>query len=193
MEPAAAAVRFSDLEDAPARGRAQRVLGLDPGLERTGFGVVEAGGPREARLLDAGLFRFRRSASVPARLVELERDLLDLLDRMKPCLVALEQAFAHPARPRAALGLAEARGVIRLVVARAGVELVELAPSAVKKAVTGNGKAEKDQLQAAVATVLGLAEAPSPPDVADALALAVTGLWRHGAPAGVTSRRRGRR
>jgi crossover junction endodeoxyribonuclease RuvC len=158
-----------------------KVLGIDPGLARTGYGCIEVdlSTPSEAPgLIEAGVLRLKRETSVPARLVELERDLLDLIDRVRPVCVCVESLFAHYGHPRTAIVMGHARGVILLAAARAGLRVLELPPAEVKKSVTGNGRASKEQVQQAVAMLLGLASAPEPADVADAIGIAICGSRR---------------
>jgi crossover junction endodeoxyribonuclease RuvC len=140
------------------------------------------GGGRGARtaaaaILDPGAAV--RVPSVSARLVELDTDFRSLLERLAPTHVAVEALFAHPKHPATAITMAHARGVLLLAVRRAGLPLIELRPAAVKRFLTGNGQASKEQMQAAIQTRLGLASAPKPPDVADALAIALCASWRH--------------
>lgn len=154
------------------------VIGIDPGLTATGFACLRAGlvGDRPG-LVEAGVIRLGRGG-VAARLAELERDLALVLTRAKPTAACVESLFSHFAHPRTAVSMAHARGVILLVCQRAGIRLVELPPAAVKKAVTGTGRATKTQVQAAVMEHLGLAGPAPPPDAADALAIAICGCRR---------------
>lgn len=157
-----------------------RVLGIDPGLRITGYGCVDGRGPAPA-LIEAGVLRLggsRAGVSVAERLAELDEDLRALLGRLRPDVAAVESLFAHTAHPATAILMAHARGVILLNIRRAGLRLVELRPNAVKKFITGHGHAGKGQVQAAVRAALGLAAAPSPPDVADAIAIALCAAWR---------------
>lgn len=167
---------------APSPLRAmRRVLGIDPGLERTGYGcvAVEVEG-FGATLLEAGVLRLGRGGPVGPRLRRLEIDLEELLDEWAPDAVAVESLFTHPSNLRSALQLAHARGVILLAAVRRGCPLVELAPATVKKALTGRGRAGKEQMQRAVAETFRLARLPEPPDVADAIAIALAGARRLG-------------
>lgn len=122
-----------------------------------------------------------RVATISARLVELERDLRETIERLAPSLVAVEGLFAHYKHPATAIAMGHARGVILLTIRRAGLELVELKPNAVKKSLTGHGHASKEQMQEAVRLRLGLKSRPEPPDVADAIALALVAGLRRGA------------
>lgn len=162
-----------------------RVLGIDPGLRLTGYGCVEVARAGTHAIIEAGVFRLRRTdtetgdaASVSLRLEELDKDFRDLLDRVKPHAVAVEGLFAHPAHPNTATIMAHARGVILLAIAQRKLTLLELKPAIVKKFLTGSGRAEKHQMQRGVQDYFRLAEPPSPPDVADALAIAICGAER---------------
>ncbi|CAG0977449.1 Crossover junction endodeoxyribonuclease RuvC [Phycisphaerales bacterium] len=160
-----------------------RVLGIDPGLRITGYGCIEPA-PGGARIIEAGVFRLARKGengagpSVSLRLVELDRDFRDLLARVTPDLVAVEGLFAHYKHPATAIVMGHARGVLLLAAEQAGLPLVELKPTTVKKSLVGWGRADKSQMQRAIQSELGLAELPKPPDVADALAIALTALQR---------------
>ena len=168
-----------------------RVLGIDPGLRLTGFGCVEgpeAVGSRPV-MVDAGVIRLVPSSGpapeVAPRLAELERDLLEVFERNRPGLVAVEALFTHKDHPFTAVLMAHARGVILLVAQRLGCPIVELPPADVKRAIAGSGRAEKGQMQASVARILGLAEPPKPADIADALAIAIAARQRALLPTGL--------
>lgn len=151
-----------------------RILGVDPGLRLTGYGVVELAHPaEEPRLVEAGVVRLRPALPIADRLVELDRDLADIIARLAPGAVCVEKVFAHYQRPATAIAMAHARGVVLLAARRAGLDLREVSATAVKKSLTGAGHASKQQVQSAVRAVLRLAEPPRPPDVADALAIAL--------------------
>lgn len=156
---------------APSR----RVLGLDPGLQTTGYGVLEPG-PHGPRVCEAGVIRSasERAETDMSRRVRLLYDgLLEVLDQWRPGVMAVEQLFAHYDHPRTAVLMAHARGVYLLAAAQRGIPVLSYAPARVKKTVTGHGRATKEQMQAAVARELGLAKPPEPHDVADALAVAL--------------------
>ncbi|MBC7835769.1 MAG: crossover junction endodeoxyribonuclease RuvC [Phycisphaerales bacterium] len=171
-----------------------RYLGIDPGLRVTGYACVEersagvrtegagywgAPGAGQARLIEAGVLRFRAGLTVADRLVELERDLCELITRLTPSLVAVEKLYAHYNHPTTAIVMGHARGVVLLCTRRAGVELAELGATAVKKSLTGHGHASKSQMQDAVMAQLALASRPEPADVADAIAIALCAARRH--------------
>lgn len=150
-----------------------RILGIDPGLQLTGYGVIDyASTARRPELVDAGVVRLKAKMSVAERLVELERELEAIVEEHAPQAVAVEQLYAHYAHPRTAIIMGHARGVILLVAARHELQIVELSANRIKQAVAGHGHASKAQMQRAVQTLWNLAEPPEPPDVADALAIA---------------------
>jgi crossover junction endodeoxyribonuclease RuvC len=148
-----------------------RILGIDPGLQLTGYGVVDYG-PR-ARIVDAGVIRLTPKTSIAERLVELEAELQALIADVKPQRCAVERLYAHYNHPRTAILMGHARGVILLCSQRNNLELVEISANRVKKNLTGNGHASKSQMQRAVQDLFKLKEVPEPPDVADALAIAM--------------------
>ncbi len=159
----------------------RRVLGIDPGLVITGYGCIDGVGPA-ASIVEAGVIRLvdsrRERPTISDRLAELDRDVGEMLERLRPEVVAVEALFAHYKHPATAIAMGHARGVILLGVRRAGLELVELRPAEVKRFVTGHGQAKKGQVQGAVATALGLSSVPKPADVADALGIALCALSR---------------
>jgi crossover junction endodeoxyribonuclease RuvC len=170
------------------RGIAPRVLGIDPGLNTTGYGVLElaVGGPR---LCEAGIVRGRDRRSLTARIIDLFDGVADVIDQLKPCAMALEQLYSHYQRPRTAILMGHARGVICLAAARAGVPVISYSATQVKKVLTGNGRAKKDQMQRAVQKELKLKQLPEPPDVADALAIALCHYYRQPEWAALARRR----
>jgi len=154
-----------------------RVLGVDPGLTRCGVGAVEGSPGRRLVLVDVGVIRTPASAELPARLLALEEGLESWLDATAPDVVAVERVFAQH-NLHTVMGTAQAAAVAVLVAARRGVPVAWHTPSEVKAAVTGSGRAGKEQVAGMVARVLGLAEPPTPADAADALALAICQAWR---------------
>ncbi|MEO0477011.1 MAG: crossover junction endodeoxyribonuclease RuvC [Planctomycetota bacterium] len=150
-----------------------RILGIDPGLRLTGFGVVELRtGSIEPALIEGGVIKLNAKASVADRLAQLAEDLAGVIEEAKPDHLAVEQVYSHYAHPKTAIIMAHARGVILLCARQAGLTIEELAATEVKKALTGNGHASKEQMQQAVQAQFRLPEPPSPPDVADAIAIA---------------------
>jgi crossover junction endodeoxyribonuclease RuvC len=161
---------------ATARAGTALVLGFDPGLYRTGYGALRPGAARP-QVVDAGVLTTRPADALERRLRVLYREVEALLRELRPGLVVLEDLFAHHAFPRTAIVLGHVRGVICLAAAAAEVGVLALAPSAVKRAVAGTGRASKAQIQAAVRVLLGL-RAVGDAHAADALALAYAGLTR---------------
>jgi len=154
-----------------------RVLGVDPGLTRCGVGVVDGAPGRELHLVDVGVVRTPADTNVSARLLAVERALEVWLDRTQPDAVAVERVFSQQ-NVRTVMGTAQAAAVAMLVAARRGLPVALHTPSEVKAAVSGNGRADKDQVAAMVMRVLRLDAAPRPADASDALALAICHVWR---------------
>lgn len=147
------------------------VLGIDPGLTRTGYGVVEVSATR-ARVVATGVFRTDRSGDTGSRLLELHRDLGALVDEFRPGEAAIEEVFVNR-NLQTATSVGRASGVVLLTLAGKGVPITEYTPSAVKMALTGYGAADKEQVGRVVAMRLALAGPPQPSDAADALAIAL--------------------
>jgi len=149
-----------------------RVLGLDPGLGVTGYGVISVTG-RRVTLIEGGAIRTAANQPIATRLACLHADVLALLDEHVPDLVVVEELFAAYSHPRTAIVMAQARGVLLLAAELRGVPVVGYPATEVKRALTGSGRASKAQIQRTVAARLKLSTVPEPPDVADALALAL--------------------
>ncbi|WP_051116394.1 crossover junction endodeoxyribonuclease RuvC [Amycolatopsis nigrescens] len=154
-----------------------RVLGVDPGLTRCGIGVVDGGTGRSVSCVAVDVIRTPADLSLAERLLGISDAVEDWLDRYRPAAVAVERVFSQH-NVRTAMGTAQAGGVVALAAARRGLPVVFHTPSEVKAAVTGSGRADKSQVTIMVTRLLGLLEAPSPADAADALALAICHLWR---------------
>jgi crossover junction endodeoxyribonuclease RuvC len=148
-----------------------RILGIDPGLQLTGYGVVDYG--QRPRIVDAGVIRLASKTSIAQRLVELEAELRSLIADVKPHRCAVEKLYAHYNHPRTAILMGHARGVILLCAQRSNLELIEISANRVKKNLTGNGHASKAQVQRSIADLFKLKQLPEPADVADALAIAM--------------------
>lgn len=151
-----------------------RILGIDPGLNITGYGVVESSGSK-IQLIEAGVVRSQPKRSLHARINEIYSGVREVLDGLHPDIMILEQLFSHYQRPRTAILMGHARGAICLAAAQHALPLVHIEPTRVKKIMTGNGRAPKSQIQLAVKAQLGLDEVPEPADIADALAIAICG------------------
>jgi crossover junction endodeoxyribonuclease RuvC len=148
------------------------VLGIDPGLNTTGYGVIDfvAGQPR---LIEAGVVRGKAGASLAHRVREIHEGVTDVIASFKPEVLAIEELYSHYDRPTTAILMGHARGVIVLAAAQAGIEVVNYRATQIKKTITGNGHAAKWQIQEAIRRELNLPTLPEPPDVADALAIAL--------------------
>jgi len=150
------------------------VLGVDPGLSRCGYGVVEPRG-RRARAVAVGVIRTDPSASTPHRLAALQEELRALIAAHRPAVVAVERVFFQ-VNAQTAIAVAQASGIAQAEAARAGCEVVEYTPNQVKEAVGGWGGAEKASVGRMVASLLGLERPPVPADAADAAAVALCHL-----------------
>jgi crossover junction endodeoxyribonuclease RuvC len=149
-----------------------KILGIDPGLNTTGYGVLEfaAGQPR---LTEAGVVRAKASASLSERVQEIHAGVADVIATLKPEVLAIEDLYSHYDRPTTAILMGHARGVILLAAAEAGIPVQSYPSTLIKKTITGNGHAAKWQMQEAIRRELNLPQVPEPPDVADALAIAL--------------------
>jgi crossover junction endodeoxyribonuclease RuvC len=152
-----------------------RILGLDPGLQITGYGVLEIrmGSPR---VCEAGVIRSsegRSTTDVAPRVRALYDSIVEVIEQFRPSVVAVEQLYAHYEHPRTAILMAHARGVLFLAAAQRDLPVHSYNATRVKKTITGNGHASKEQVQRTIQRELGLAQLPEPSDVADALAVAL--------------------
>ncbi len=151
---------------------AARYLGIDPGLNRTGYALLERS-PRGPVLCEGGLIRSTRGRSLAERVHEISSGLCEVLDEFQPAVLAIEQVFSLVRNPKSALLMAHARGAILATAAERGVPIVHYTPTQIKRLLTGSGKASKDQIQRAIKTELGLDRLLEPHDVADAFAVAL--------------------
>ena len=165
---------------------ALRVLGIDPGLTRCGVGVVDVRSDRTARLVAVTVIRTPPSMALEERLLAVGNGIEALLDEYAPAVVAIERVFAQH-NLNTVMGTAQVSGVALHAAAKRGLSVALHTPSEVKAAITGYGSADKKQVQAMVARILGLAEVPKPADAADALAIAICHAWRGAPPAGGAS------
>ena len=155
------------MDDAPLR-----ILGVDPGLNITGYGLLIEEGAG-LKIKEAGIIRGKTRGSLTARVAEIHQGIRDVIQALDPAVMALEQLYGHYQRPRTAILMGHARGVICLAAAQAGIAVSHYNATQIKRILTGNGRAPKSQVQRAVQRELGLAELPEPPDIADALAIAM--------------------
>ena len=150
-----------------------RILGVDPGLGTTGYGVIETERGAGYRVVEAGIIRTTRYRTLPVRLQRLCEQLSGVLRDCRPDVAVLEELYAHYRHPSTVIRMGHARGVICLAIAKADVPLVGYTAKRVRKAVTGNGNAGKEQVAQMVVRWLRLARIPTPNDVTDALAVAI--------------------
>lgn len=148
------------------------ILGIDPGLETTGYGLIESAGGQH-RVVEAGVIRSNTKMSMADRLLEIAGEITAVLEQFSPDGVAVEELYAHYNHPRTAIVMGHARGIVFLRAAEAGVPVFSYAATRIKKSLTGNGRATKQQMQRMVASTLNLKAVPHPPDAADALAVAL--------------------
>jgi len=151
-----------------------RVIGIDPGLNVTGYGIVVCRAS-EVRLVEAGVIRMprRRGESLPERLESLFVELQRVIEEFNPQAMCLEEVYSHANYPGTAILMGHARGVICLAARLAGIPVLSFSAKRVKQSITGNGNASKLQVQRAVQNYFSLHRVPYPPDVADALAVAL--------------------
>ena len=151
----------------------QRILGVDPGLNTTGYGVIEVV-HGVIRLIEAGVIRSKPSHTLEQRVAELHEGLCDVIRSLSPSVMAIEQLYSHYERPRTAILMGHARGVLCLAAAQHQIPVHHYTATQIKRMLTGSGRASKSQMQSAICLQLKLAAPPDPPDVADALAGALT-------------------
>ncbi len=156
-----------------------RVLGVDPGLTRCGLGVVEGAPGRARTMVRGGVLKTSADEDIAARLLTIETQVEAWLDAGRPDAVAVERVFSQQ-NVRTVMGTAQAGAVAIVCAARRGLPVALYTPSEVKAAVTGSGRADKDQVTAMVTRLLRVTDPPRPADAADALALAICHIWRGG-------------
>lgn len=169
------------LGSSDARVERQRILGIDPGLNITGYGVIDVCQGR-TELVEAGVIRGTSRHSLTKRLLEIHTGVCDVIESLQPQCLAVEELYSHYERPKTAILMGHARGVICLAAVQAGLPVQHYAATQIKKILTGSGRAPKSQMQNAVCRQLGLEKAPEPPDVADALAIALTHFYLGASP-----------
>lgn len=154
-----------------------RVMGIDPGLTRCGLSTVQAGRGRAVIPIAVGVVRTPADAVLSERLLRLSHGVREWMDEYQPDVVAIERVFER-GNVSTVMHTAHAVGVLVLAAAERGIPVHMYTPSEVKKAISGNGRADKKQMTAMITRILGLSEPPKPADAADALALAVCHCWR---------------
>lgn len=170
-----------------------RILGIDPGLNTTGYGVIEIAG-RDVALIEGGVIRTGSPDDpLESRLSRLYDGVMEILDEFSPEAVALEEIYSHYEHPTTAILMGHARGVICLSAAKRDIPLFSYAATQVKACLTGNGRATKEQVQHAIQARLKLKETPNPHDVADALAVAICHWWIAHSPVAAAVREKERK
>ena len=149
-----------------------RILGVDPGLNITGYSVLETT-PGGIQVCEAGVVRGRARGDLAERVCAIHQGIAEVIESYRPASLALEELFSHYKRPRTSILMGHARGVICLAAAQAGLGVYHYSATQVKRILTGNGRAPKLQMQQAVMRELRLEAVPEPADVADALAIAL--------------------
>jgi len=149
-----------------------RILGIDPGLQVCGYACLETGEDKE-KLIEAGVIRIGTGSAIEQKLNRIAEDTQSLLESFKPDVVAVEELYSHYAHPRTAILMGHARGVILQRCAQAAIEVRSFSATRIKKSITGNGRASKEQVQKTIQTILSLPQIPEPNDVADAIAAAL--------------------
>lgn len=153
-----------------------RVLGIDPGLNLTGYAVLEPNGAA-LRLIEAGVVRSTARRSLAERVKQIYDGVAEVVQALSPTAMAVEELFSHYDRPKTAILMGHARGAICLAAANAGIPVSSYAATQVKKLLTGSGRAPKWQMQLAICREFQLQEPPQPPDVADAMAIALCHIY----------------
>lgn len=146
---------------------------MDPGLKITGYGVVEVDEASRPHLCEAGVIRAATRGDLAKRVKTIFDGVTEIIEAFRPSVLALEELYSHYERPRTAILMGHVRGVICLAAAQAGIEVISYAATQVKRLLTGSGRAPKSQIQRAIQRELSLPMLPNPPDVADALAIAI--------------------
>lgn len=149
-----------------------KILGIDPGLQVCGYACLETCAEKE-KLIEAGVIRTVGASAIEEKLNRIAEDTQSLLKSFRPNVVAVEELYAHYAHPRTAILMGHARGVILQKCAEAAIEVRSFSATRIKKSITGNGRASKEQIQRTIQTILSLPRLPEPSDVADAIAAAM--------------------
>ncbi len=152
-----------------------QILGIDPGLARVGYGMVDTN-DGEPKMVDCGIISTDSQEKEPNRLLEISNDLQDLIKQWTPELVVVEKFFFY--RSSTTISVVQARGVIIMTLAFFQIPIIEFAPMQIKRALTGSGHASKEEVLQAVMRELKLENPPRPDDAADALAIALTGWFQ---------------
>ncbi|NQU95151.1 MAG: crossover junction endodeoxyribonuclease RuvC [Candidatus Omnitrophica bacterium] len=150
------------------------ILGVDPGLVVTGYGVIEAKNSYQVKLKEAGIIKTKAGDRISVRLEKIYRNILNIVRDYKPEVIVLEKLYSHYKHPATSILMGHARGVVCLAAGVSGIKLVNYPSTRIKKAVTGGGQASKMQIQGMVQKLLAIEDKRQPMDVTDALACALT-------------------
>ena len=150
-----------------------RILGIDPGLSTTGYGLINVGGDK-LRLIEAGVIRTSPRQKIQYRVNKVYKGLKELIGEHAPSVLVLEKIYSHYKHPATAILMGHVRGVVCLLCSEERIPLINYPSTRIKKAVTGYGHASKQQIQGMVQNFLSLKDLPEPNDVADALAIALS-------------------
>ncbi|MDD5634608.1 MAG: crossover junction endodeoxyribonuclease RuvC [Candidatus Omnitrophica bacterium] len=154
-----------------------RILGVDPGLQRTGYGVIEVKAPGKMKLLEAGVIRTGATDGISKRVSDIYRNLSEIIKEFNPSVLVLEKLYSHYKHPATSILMGHARGVVCLACGENNIKLVNYPSTRIKKAVTGKGRAGKHQIQKMVQSLLELKTLPEPFDISDALAMAISYVY----------------
>lgn len=165
-------IQQANTRPAPSIRKAIRILGIDPGLNRTGYAVLEKS-VRGPILREGGVIRSDPKLPLAERVCEIATGLREVIAELQPSVMAIEQVFSHVAHPKTAILMAHARGVILLCASEQKIPVVHYTPTQVKRLLTGSGRAGKEQIQHAIKNELRLDKVLEPNDVADAFAVAL--------------------
>ncbi|MFH1190537.1 MAG: crossover junction endodeoxyribonuclease RuvC [Candidatus Omnitrophota bacterium] len=156
-----------------------RILGLDPGLGTTGYGIIDGG---DFRLIEAGVIRTKSGMPVQERVRKIFDEISGIIEEHRPGVLVLEKIYSHYKHPATAILMGHARAMACLICGKFGIKLINYPSTRIKKVITGNGHASKSQVQRMVRELLKLKRAPEPVDVSDALAMAITYCFAERAP-----------
>jgi len=157
-----------------------KILGVDPGLLKTGYGLIEARKERDVELIEAGIIRTSPDDGISKRVSDIYKNLTDIVKEHSPKILVLEKLYSHYKHPATSILMGHSRGVVCLVCDLNKVELISYSATRIKKAITGNGRASKEQVQRMVKSMLSLKSAPEPFDVSDALGMAISYVYIEG-------------
>ena len=154
-----------------------RILGVDPGLIRTGYGIIDAKDYSNLKLVEAGIVKTSSKDNISARLKDIYNNLTDIVKEYKPEIIVLEKIYSHYKHPATAILMGHARGTVCLLSGISNIPLINYPATRIKKAVTGSGRATKEQVQLTVKALLNLKATPKTFDMSDALAIAISYVY----------------